>query len=100
LGSENTLFELALFLLTSTRTVIDEPKRYGPRRLYEALEKLVNLPLIDKRIPDDPIFAHLRKRIADHPELQSSSVVYTKPFTSLLDSLIVDLMEELKKRPC
>jgi hypothetical protein len=97
-SSENSLFELALFVLTSARTIIDEPKRYGPRRLLDTLEKLVNLPLSDHRITDDPFFEKIRNQMAAHPELRSSSVVFSERFKTFLDNMIVEFIEEIKKR--
>jgi hypothetical protein len=98
LPSKNSLFELALFILTSARTTIDEPKRYGPRRLMEVLEKLVNLPLTDPQIPDDPFFQKIRTEIAAHPNLSTSAVVFTDEFREFVDTLIVEFVDEMKKR--
>jgi len=92
------LFDLALFILTSVRTTIDEPKRYGPRRLMEVLEKLVNLPLTDPRINDDPLFRTIRTEISAHPHLSSSSVVFTDEFRQFVDKLIVEFVGEMERR--
>lgn len=94
---ENSLFELALFILTSARTIIDEPKRYGPRRLMDTLEKLVNLPLTDTCIPDDSFFKKIRTQIAAHPHLRTSSVVFSNEFKEFLDRMIADFIEEMKR---
>jgi len=98
LPSEDSLFDLALFILTSVRTTIDEPKRYGPRRLMEVLEKFVNLPLIDPRIPDDQFFQTIRAEIAAHPHLSNSSVVFTSEFKEFVDKLIVQFVDEMERR--
>lgn len=96
--NENSLFDLALFILTSARSIIDEPKRYGPRRLMDTLTQLVNLPLADPRIPDDPFFQRIREEIAAHPHLTTSSVVFTDEFKEFLDQMIVAFVEEMKSR--
>jgi len=64
----------------------------------EVLEKFVNLPLIDSRIPDDPLFQRIRTEIAAHPHLNSSSVVFTGEFKQFVDQLIVQFVEEMKRR--
>ncbi|MGA3404952.1 MAG: DUF6092 family protein [Candidatus Bathyarchaeia archaeon] len=92
------MFDLALFILTSARTTIDEPKRYGPRRLMEVLEKLVNLPLTNPQIPDDPFFQKIRTEIAAHPHLSSSSVVFTDEFREFIEKMIAEFIDEMKRR--
>jgi hypothetical protein len=98
LRREDALFDLALFVLASARTTIDEPKRYGPRRLLDTLERLVKLPLEDERVPDDPLFARIRKKIDERPDLRTSSVVFTDEFKTFLDCMIVDFIDAMQKR--
>ncbi len=95
---EDAMFDLALFVLTSARTTVGEPKRYGPRRLLDSLEKVLNLPLIDRRIPIDPFLETIREQIAQHPEFRTSSVVFTHEFTAFLDGMIFQFVDEMKKR--
>lgn len=93
---EQQLSELALFILTSARTTIDEPKRYGPRRLMDALEKLVQLPLHDTRIPDAKLYENLRRAIASSPHLKTSAAVATEEFKTFLDKMIVEAIDEIR----
>jgi hypothetical protein len=96
LVNDSALFDLALFLLTSARTTIDEPKRYGPRRLLDSFEKLVNLPVQNRTIPDDPLFAKLREKLNKNPHLRSSSTVFSQEFKDFLDGMIAEFVDELK----
>jgi hypothetical protein len=93
--NNNALFDLALFILTSARTTIDEPKRYGPRRLLDSFEKLVNLPLETKTIHDYPLFSRLREKLNRHPHLRSSSTVFSQEFKDFLDGMIADFIDEM-----
>jgi hypothetical protein len=95
--ARNPLFELALFALASARTTIEEAKRYGPRRLTETFEKIVNLPLQDERIPDHPLFKRFREEFASHPHLRSSPVVFTQEFKDFLDNMLVEFVDEMAR---
>jgi hypothetical protein len=64
----------------------------------EVLEKLVNLPLTDPQIPDDPFFQKIRTEIAAHPHLSSSSVVFTDEYREFVDKMIVEFVDEMKRR--
>jgi hypothetical protein len=98
LPGRDALFDLALFVLASARTTIDEPKRYGPRRLLDTLERLAKLPLEDPRIPDHPLFASIRRKIDERPDLRTSSVVFTDDFKAFLDGMIVDFIDAMQNR--
>jgi hypothetical protein len=95
--NNSALFDLALFILTSARTAIDEPKRYGPRRLLDSFEKLANLPVQDRTIPDEPLFAKLREKLNRHPHLRSSSTVFSQEFKDFLDGMIAEFIDEMKR---
>ena len=64
----------------------------------EVLEKLVNLPLTNPQIPDDPFFQKIRTEITTHAHLSSSSVVFTDEFREFIDKMIAEFIDEMKRR--
>lgn len=66
--------------------------------MMEVLEKLVNLPLTNPQIPDDPFFQKIRTEIAAHPHLSSSSVVFTDEFREFIEKMIAEFIDEMKRR--
>jgi len=89
------IFELLLFLLTSARVAVDEPKRYGSFRLFQAYKRMLALaPRLDasrgkvyERILGD---LERKKDVA-----ASSSSVGTEEYGDLLDELIETMANEV-----
>jgi len=92
------MLELALFILTSARTVVDEPSRYGPKRLMDSLQRVLEIPQHVDRVKEDPFLSSILSELKQREDMQISSVVYTDKFRNFLDSLIERFMEELERR--
>jgi hypothetical protein len=88
------LFAVALFMLTSARMTIDEPSRYGPKRLMDSLMRVLQLPQDTRDDFLSSVLTELQKRT----DMQFSSMVYTKEYKEFLDSLIEKFVKELERR--
>lgn len=85
---DEEVFEFLLYLLTSARVAVDEPKRYGSFRLFQAYTKLLELTPklnISKREVYERIRSELNRR---KDAVASSSKAETKEYADLLDMLI------------
>lgn len=50
--TEDDVFELVAFLVTSARLCVDEPKLYGPLRLVDAASRLLGCILSSDELED------------------------------------------------
>lgn len=92
-------FDLLLYLLTSSRVAIDEPKRYGSFRLFESFVKLLDARRKLKELPSDTVLEKLSGEIDKNRKVaSSSSSVHTKEYVQLLDHLIEIMAEEIMRR--
>lgn len=99
----SSLFDLALFILTSARTTIDESSRYGPKRLVDTLIRVLDIPkasLVQKSGDqgDEQFLSSIGVELARRTDLRSSSMVYTKEFKDFLDNLIDRFVAEMERR--
>ena len=96
---DRDFFDIVLYLLTSSRVAIDEPKRYGSYRLFEAFRKLLEIRAKLKEIPADEIYEKLRSEIDRHREaVNSSSKVETNEYREFLDRLIEIMADEVERK--
>jgi len=95
LESDEHVYNLAMFLLTSARGCMDEPPIYGPLRLIQALGRLASISRHAERIETDEFLLRAKRKIDrnQHRALQSE-----EEFTKFLDSLILEFTAELKRR--
>jgi len=100
--SHSPLFDLALFILTSARTTIDESPRYGPKRLVDTLIRLLDMPKGSLRQSSDErdgdFLNSIRAELATRTDLRSSSMVYSNEFKEFLDHLIERFVTEMEKQ--
>jgi hypothetical protein len=94
-GSEEFVFDLATYLLTSARGCIEEPLLYGPLRLIEALSRLAKISEHAKCVKRDDFLLRAKKRIDENKYTVMQS---EEEFTKFLDSLIKEFTSELKRR--
>ena len=108
-ASTSSLFDTVLFMLSSSRITIDESSRYGPKRLYDSLIKVLELHLdypTEEMRPSDgtairdeisflkEILIELRSRT----DLRSSSMIYTQVYRDFLDDLLNRFVQEMERR--
>jgi Family of unknown function (DUF6092)/Nitroreductase family len=94
-SSSSTPFDLALFVLSSARTTIDESNRYGPKRLFDTLVRFLDMNSYGENAE---FFTAIREEILKRPELRSSSMVYTNEFKNFLDSLLDRFVSEMEEQ--
>ncbi len=75
--------KLLCFMISSARGLLDEPKLYGPRRLVDAAEKL--LELLEEADIYDPSWREMANHIHSGKALMHRDEDYSKEF---LDSLM------------
>jgi len=101
IDSPSSLFDLALFILTSARSTIDESSRYGPKRLVDTLIGLLDIPrasFAQKVESDDEFLDSIRAELRKRTDLRSSSTVYTQEFKDFLDDLIERFVTQIEKQ--
>jgi hypothetical protein len=92
---DDYLLELVAFLATSARGCVDEPPNYGPFRLIDGLSRLIDLPKYATCLRDDDF---LRKIKAEIEEKKFSVMFDTEEFQSMLDSIVLQVTKEFKRR--
>lgn len=92
---EQGIFELALFLLTSARGCVSEPRIYGSLRLLEAISKLPDLYSKTNLSKRDQFLRDAKRRIDENKSKVMSSET---AFVGFIDEMIDDFTEELKRR--
>jgi Family of unknown function (DUF6092) len=89
------LFEYALFLMTSARGCVDEPPIYGPLRLMDAVSRLTEIYSRTDAIELDNFLLRIKKEIDVG---KNKAMESNEEFVKLLDEIIVEFTDELKKR--
>jgi hypothetical protein len=93
--SEEFLFEYSLFLLTSARGLVGEPRLYGALRLLDGISRLTDLYSTTDKILPDPFLLKVKAGIdANVNKVMKSD----EEFIRFMDDLIVKFTEEMKKR--
>ena len=92
--SDDEVFALVTYMLTSARGCVDEPKLYGPLRLIEAISRLVALTESSGLTKDD-FLANAKKEIDANKHLVMES---EEKFTEFIDDLLREFTQELKRR--
>lgn len=84
-----TIDDVLIYLLTSVRLTLEEPKRYCTLYMFQAFRKLLEVRLTLKELPSDEIFEKFRVEVQrNHDLVTSSSMVGTKEYADFLDHLI------------
>lgn len=78
-------------MASSARGLIDEPKEYGPLRLIESIERLVDILDEEELIENQEIYLKIREEIE---EKKYSVMSDMDEFTELLDDIVVELAKE------
>lgn len=92
---KDEFFDLLLFLVTSARVAIDEPKRYGSFRLFMGYSKLLELAR-KSDAPKAKLYGDLLKRLEEKKAVvASSSAAETPAYADLLDEMIDAMAKEI-----
>lgn len=93
--AEEHLFDILIFLVTSTRGCIDEPPLYGPFRLVDALSRLIDLYDRVPGLKKDAFLTEIKAEIDRKKFLVMSD---PEGFKKFLDELVRKFTVELKRR--
>jgi len=92
--SDYDIFDLATYLVASARDCVDEPLIYGPLRMLEGVNKIIEAGERDPRFRDD-FLTRMQTRIsADVLKVMSDR----EKFKRALDELLLEFADELKGR--
>ena len=86
--------ELFCFMTTSARGLIGEPEIYGPFRLIDSLEKIIEL-LQTHNVLNDEFLRKEKEKIA---EKKLVVVTDRDQFVDFLDEVVMDFAKEMKKQ--
>jgi hypothetical protein len=88
------LFSLATYLIGSARDCLEEPLIYGPLRMIVGVERLIEIGNLSPTLRD-PFLASKKDSIGK----ETLSVMSDRDaFAKTLDGLLLEFMEELKRR--
>lgn len=91
---EIDLFDLATYLVASARDCVDEPLIYGPLRMLDGVNKIVQITECDPRFRDS-FLSKMGPRIsADVLKVMSDR----EKFKKALDDLLLEFTDELERR--
>jgi hypothetical protein len=85
--------ELFCFMTTSARGLIGEPELYGPFRVIDSLERIIEL-LENQKLIDDIFLKAEKEKIK---EKKLTVVADRDAFVTFLDELVMDFTKELKR---
>ena len=85
-------YGLISFLLTSARGCIDEPKMYGPFRLVNATNRVIEL--LGHRGLDDDFLRQIKTKL---DEIEGIDLNDEESFIKSLDDLILAVVKQVRK---
>ena len=93
--SEDEAFELLVFLITSARGCVDEPKLYGTFRLVDAASKLVGFVLENHPEQSEGFLRDLKQEM---DERKLSLMTDQEGYIQFLGDITREVAQELKRR--
>jgi len=94
---DHYLLELAIFMTSSTRDVVNF-KHYGTSRLLESLTRVLDLPNHTKHIKKDEFLEKIRVELDELRDEFLEKRKDKEAFITFLDRLIVKMLEEYRRR--
>ena len=85
-------FKLVCFMISSARGLLDEPKLYGPRRLVDATDML--LELLEGADTYDPSWRELANRLRSGKDPMQRDEDYSREFLDSLMDIVTQLLLE------
>jgi len=87
---EENVFELISYMVVSARNLLDEPSRYGPFRLVDAVSRLVEI------LKENDLGSDRLEKIKTEIDAGKDSVMTSEEqFHEFLDRLVSSLMEQI-----
>jgi len=93
--TEDDVFELLAFLVTSARLCVDEPRLYGTFRLVDGASRLLGFVLKSDQSEDKQTLQQLKDEIDEKKLLLTTD---QEAYLNFLDDLTRKVARELKKR--
>ena len=93
--TEEDIFELLAFLITSARLCVDEPKLYGTFRLVDAASRLLGFALESDQLEDKQSLQQLKDEIDEKKFLMTTD---QEGYVQFLDDLTRKVARGLKER--
>lgn len=93
--SEDAAFELLVFLITSARGCVDEPKLYGTFRLVDGASKLIGFVLENHPEQSEGFLRDLKEEI---DERKLSLMTDREGYIEFLSDITRKVGQELKRR--
>lgn len=93
--TEDDVFELLAFLVTSARLCVDEPKLYGTFRLLDAASRLIGFVFESEQLEDKQSLQQLKDEIDEKKFLMTTD---QEEYVKFLDDLTRKVARELKQR--
>ncbi len=93
--TEEELYELLSFLVSSAHLLVNEPEHYGSFRLVDAACRLIEFALVNGRLEDDQFLREF-KEDADRGKLLM--MTDEEGFLQFLEDATRDVAREMKRR--
>jgi hypothetical protein len=93
--TEDDVFELLAFLVTSARLCVDEPRLYGTFRLVDGASRLIGFVLQSGQLEDRQSLQQLKDEIDEKKFLLTTD---QEGYFDFLDDLTRKVARELKER--
>ncbi len=91
---KKTLFDVAIYLISSARDCLDEPAIYGPLRLLEGVNRVIEVSNSNPSL-EDKFLNSMQKKIS---ETVLEVMRDRNKFKDALNDLLLEFAEEMKKR--
>lgn len=88
------IFDLATYLVASARDCVDEPLIYGPLRMLEGVNKVIQMGEADPRFRDGFLSRRQTRVSTDILKVMSDR----EKFKAALDELLLEFADELRRR--
>ena len=89
--NEDPFYDLFCYMASSARGLIDEPEEYGPLRLIESMERLIDILENEGYIENEKVYREIKEEIEERKYSVMSDM---DEFTELLDDIVVELAKE------
>ena len=91
MSEEDPFYDLFCYMAASARGLIDEPKEYGPLRLLQSMERLIDIIEEENQLEEKEIYSEIKEMIEERKTLVTSDM---EKFVELLDDIVLVLAKE------
>lgn len=91
MSEEDPLFDLFCYMSSSAKGLLDEPKSYGPLRLVESMERLIEIIEKNEFFQEKEVYSEIKEKIKEE---KHTVMTDEERFEKFLDDLVQLLAEE------